>query len=389
MIPISYNLRSLAVRKSTTFATVIGISLVVLVLASSQMLANGVRSTLSKTGRNDRALVLRKGADGEMQSTIEAPLVNVVLGAPGVKRDANGNPLGVSELVFVMMLERVGGKNQISSTTLRGIADGGLAYRSEIQVVQGRAPRPGADEVMIGERLIGRAVGLTLGGNLEIKKNRAAKVVGVFRANGSSHESEIISDLELARTSFGLEGLVSSITVTLQSPEAFPAFKSMIERDRRLGLSALTEAEYYEKQADGTVKLVTALGIAVVFLFSIGAAIGAMITMYGAVSRRKREIGTLRALGFTRMTVLSSFLFEAVLLAAMGAVIGALGSLCTSFMHFSLVNLNTAAEINFNFEPSPEIVLLAVVVGALVGVLGGLLPAVQAARISPTTAMRS
>jgi putative ABC transport system permease protein len=389
MIPITYNLRSLSVRKATTLASVFGIALVVFVLASSQMLASGIRNTMGKSGNADRALVLRKGADAEMQSNISAPLVSLILSQPQVKKDGSGKPLGVGELLFILVLERLGKPGQISSITLRGIADDTLGYRPEIHVVSGRAFHPGSDEVIIGKRLEGQFDGMKLGGSFEAKKNRRVTVVGVFEAAGSSHESEMIGDIELVRSSFGLNGVVSSITVTLDDRTHFDAFKAAIESDKRLGLTAFREPEYYEKQSDGTVQLVAGLGGAVAFLFSIGATIGAMITMYGGVARRKREIGTLRALGFSRFNVLSSFLLEGVLLSVVGGAIGTIASLATRFLRFSLMNLSSGSEIAFSFDPSPSIALWAVLVGGVMGVFGGLLPALQAARISPTVAMRS
>jgi putative ABC transport system permease protein len=388
MIPITYNLRSLAVRKTTTIATALGIALVVFVLAASQMLASGIRNTLGKSGRDDHALVLRKGADNEMSSNVETRLVNLILASPGVKRDASGKPQGVAELLLVIALEKAGAAGQVSNVTLRGVPDDLLEFNQDIHVVTGRPARAGADEVIIGKRLEGQFQGLRLGESFEIKKNRRVQVVGIFESDGSSRESEILCDVELVRTSFGREGVVSSVTVALESPSKFDSFKAAMEHDKQLGLQAISQPAYYQKQSEGTANLVTFLGGAIVFFFSVGATIGAMITMYAAVSHRKREIGTLRALGFSRFTILSSFLLEAVLLTVIGGAIGALASLGMGFVHFSMMNMNSWSEITFSFDPSPAIVLTAVLVGAFMGVFGGLMPALQAARISPTEAMR-
>lgn len=388
MIPIRYNLRSLAVRKTTTIATALGIALVVFVLAASQMLSNGIRNTLGKTGDPNRAIVLRKGADGELSSNLETSQVNLVSAAPGIKRDANGRPLTSGEVMLVIALEKPGTNGQVSNVALRGVPGDAFEFRRNAKIVQGRAARPGADEVVIGQRLLGQFSGLSLGEKFEIKKNLDVEVVGVFSAEGSAQESEIWGDLDIVRSSFGREGLVSMVSVELESPSKFDAFKAALESDKQLQLQVSLEPDYYEKQSEGTAMLVTALGGAIVFFFSIGAIIGAMITMYAAVAHRRREVGTLRALGFSRFTIMLSFLLEAVLLALIGGVFGALAALAMGFVKFSMMNFNSWSEVTFSFDPTPQIVFGAVVLGGLMGVLGGLFPAVRAARTSPVEAMR-
>jgi putative ABC transport system permease protein len=388
MIPISYNIRSLAVRKTTTIATALGIALVVFVLASSQMLSNGIRNTLGKAGEAGHAVVLRKGADNEMASNLETRLINLIYAAPGVKRDESGQALGVAELVIVIALEKPGTGGLVSNVSVRGVTDNVLQFRPHAKISEGRAAQPGADEAVIGRRLRGQYVGLDLGQSFEIKKNLNLKVVGIIDAEGSSQESEIWTDVEIVRSAFGRDGIVSSVSVALESPAKFDTFRAAMESDKQLGLQTMTEPAYYEKQSEGTAGLVTFLGGAIVFFFSVGAIIGAMITMYAAVSHRKREVGTLRALGFSRSTILFSFLLEAVLLSLLGGLVGALASLGMGFVHFSMMNFNSWSEITFSFDPAPEIVVGALLVGGFMGILGGLFPAVQAARTSPVEAMR-
>jgi putative ABC transport system permease protein len=388
MIPIRYNLRSLAVRKTTTFATAAGIALVVFVLSSSQMLSNGIRNTLGRAGSEDHAMVLRKGADNEMSSNLETRLINLIYAAPGVKRDESGQPLGVSELQVVIALEKPNTGGQVSNVSVRGTTDNVFQFRSHAKVVEGRALQPGADEAIIGARLRGQFDGLELGQSFEIKKNLKLKVVGIFEAEGSAQESEIWTDVDILRGAFGREGLVSSVTVALESPSKLDAFRVAMESDKQLGLQALSEPAYYEKQSEGTAGLVTFLGGAIVFFFSVGAIIGAMITMYAAVAHRKREVGTLRALGFSRTTILVSFLLEAVLLSLLGGLVGSLASLAMGFVRFKMMNFNSWSEITFSFDPAPEIIVSALVLGGVMGVLGGLFPAIQASRTSPVEAMR-
>lgn len=388
MIPMRYNIRSLAVRKTTTIATAAGIALVVFVLAASQMLSNGIRNTLGRAGEPDHAIVLRKGADNEMSSNLESRLINLIYATPGVKRDDTGQPLGVAELQVVIALEKPGTGGQVSNVSVRGTTENVLKYRRHTKIIAGRAAQPGADEAMIGARLRGQFDGLELGQSFEIKKNLKLKVVGIFEAQGSAQESEIWTDVEIIRSAFGREGLVSSVSVALESPAKLDAFRAAMESDKQLGLQALSEPDYYEKQSEGTAGLVTFLGGAIVFFFSVGAIIGAMITMYAAVSHRKREVGTLRALGFSRFTILSSFLLEAILLSLLGGIVGAAASLAMGLVHFSMMNFNSWSEITFSFDPAPEIILSAIILGGIMGILGGLFPAIQASRTSPIEAMR-
>jgi putative ABC transport system permease protein len=388
MIPIAYNIRSLAVRKATTIATALGIALVVFVLSASRMLSNGIRNTLGKSGEEGHAIVLRKGADTEMASTLETQQVNLILAAPGVKRDNTGTPRGLGELLLVIALEKAGNAEQVSNVILRGVPDNVLTVRDKVKIIAGRPLRPGSDEVIVGRRLRGQFQGLEIGQSFELKKNRKVQTVGVFEAGGSSHESEIWGDVDVVRSSFGREGMLSSVSVELESPAKFDIFKTAMERDKQLGLQAFQEIQYFEQQSEGTANLVNWLSGVIVFFFSVGAIIGAMITMYAAVAHRKREVGTLRALGFSRTTIMASFLLESVLLALIGGVAGSLASLAMGLVKFSMMNFSSWATISFSFDPTPGILAFAVLVGGAMGVLGGLFPAFRAARTSPVEAMR-
>lgn len=389
MIPISYNVRSLLGRKTTSIATALGIGLVVFVLGSVLMLGNGLDKTLRATGRRDNAMVLRKGSDGELSSTIDNQTVGLILSAPGVQKDAEGKPLGAGEVVVVILLEKADDPGKLSNVTVRGTSENSLAVRPDIRVVDGRPPRPGTDEVMVGSALAGRFDGLELGGSFDLKKNRPVKVVGVFEAGGSAYESEIWADLDTVRTSFGRSAMVSSVIARLEAESKFDGFAVTVETDKSLGLNAMRESEYFEKQAGPMVGFLMGLGISIAILFAIGAIIGAVITMYGAVAQRAREIGTLRALGFSRFAILSSFLLESVVLALAGGLIGVLAALGMSFVKFSIVNFSTWSEIVFTFAATPKILVTALIVGAVMGFIGGFFPAIRAARMSPISAMRA
>jgi putative ABC transport system permease protein len=388
LIPITYSVRSLFVRKTTTIATALGIGLVVFVLATALMLSRGIKETLVSSGQSDRAIVLRQGADNELSSGFDTTTVGIILAAPGVKKEGSA-PLGAGEVVVVITAEKFGVKDQISNVQVRGVTATSVALRKELKVIEGRPPTPGTDEAMIGKGLDGRFAGMKLGQQVELKKNRSVNVVGVFEAGGSAFESEVWVDVDTLRSTFGREGLVCSVLVQLESPAKFDAFAAAVEHDKQLGMEVFREDRYYEKQSEGTSIFITALGIIIAVFFSMGAMIGATITMYAAVSQRSREIGTLQALGFSRTAVLLAFMLEAVVLALGGACLGALASLAMSGVTFSMMNFATWQEITFSFRPSLGILLGSVATGAFMGLLGGFFPAVRAARTAPIQAMRA
>lgn len=387
MIPLSYNVRNLAVRKATTIASAGGIALVVFVLASSLMLSEGLRRTLATSGKDDTAVVLRKGNNAELSSTIDDPTVGIVRSAPGVKAKSDGTPMAVGELMVVAFMETSDGKGR-SNVQIRGVPSDVLEFRPEVRLLEGRPIKPGTDEVMVGRSISGRFKNLRLGDSFELRKNRPVKVVGVYEAGGSAFESEAWVDLDVLREAFGRRGVVSTVRVKLDSPSRFEGFETAIESDKRLGLDAVPEREFYEKQSEGTTLFITVMGVLIAVFFSVGAMIGATITMYAAVANRRREVGVLRALGFSRPMIVASFLFESLLIALIGGGIGALASLAMGFVSFSMMNFSTWSEIVFRFTPTPEIIGTSLLFGGVMGVLGGFFPALRAAAVSPVEAMR-
>ncbi|WP_437502024.1 ABC transporter permease [Sorangium sp. So ce1099] len=387
MIPVAYNVRNLVVRKTTTVATAAGLGLVVFVFASVLMLANSVERTLGRTARSDVAVVIRKGSDVEMASSVEEQQIGVILASPEVARRQDGKPDGVAEVVAVILLDKLG-TDGVSNVQVRGVPDDVLAFRPQVTIVEGRPAKPGTDEVIVGQAIYGRFKGLSIGESFELRKNRPVKVVGVFADGGSSSESEVWADLHTTRAAFGREGSVSSVRARLGSASKFDAFEASIEQNRNLGLEAMRESDYYEKQSEGTSMFIKAMGVLIAVFFSIGAMIGAMITMHASIANRQREIGTLRALGFSRRSILLSFLIESVLLALVGGALGVLAALGMRFVRFSTINFASFSEIVFTFEPTPGILIASVLVAVAMGVLGGFFPALRAARISPIQAMR-
>jgi putative ABC transport system permease protein len=390
MIPLSYNVRSLAVRKTSTVAAVIGIALVVFVFATVLMLRNGIRDTMVTSGRADNALIMRFGSQTELSSGIDAAQVGLI-GAKGqVARASSGQPLAVGEIMVVILLDKAGttGGVSVSNVQVRGVPENVWEFRPEAKIVEGRKPQPGTDEVAIGSAIRGRFEGLEVGKSFDLKKNRPCRVVGVFSAAGSAFESEVWADIDQLRSAFGRQGLVSSVRVHLSAPSKLDAFKAEVESDKTLQLEVHRESTYYEDSAEGTSTFVTVLGVIVAVIFSFGAMIGAAITMYAQVANRTREIGTLRALGFSRFAILTSFMIESVFIALTGGLLGVVLSLPMGLARFSTLNMATWSEIVFKFQTTPGILLGAMLFATVMGVIGGFWPAVRAARLSPLEAIR-
>lgn len=386
MIPIKYNVRNLVVRKRTTGAAMFGLALVVFVFASAIMMANGITKTFGRTASPDMAIVLRKGSDNEMTSAIEDKQLNLVL-AQAQQVGASRKPPGVGEVLIVVLLEKVGVEG-VSNVTVRGVPEDSVPFRPTVKLVDGRMPAPGSDEVLVGNAIRGRFKGVNLGESFELKKNRPVKVVGVFTDEGSSYESEVWADLHTTRQAFGREGYVSSVHVRLDSSSKFDAFKALVEQDRQLGLVAMREADFFEKQGAQTSFILKLLGGLVAFFFGVGAMIGATITMNAQVAGRSREIGTLRALGFSKFSILLSFLLESIFLSLAGGALGSVAALAMKAVKITMLNAGTWSEIVFGFEPTPQIIVSSIVLSAFMGLVGGFLPAVRAARVSPVEAMR-
>jgi putative ABC transport system permease protein len=387
MVPLSYSIRNLRVRAATTAATALGVGLVVFVFATVLMLSEGIKRTLGRTGSADVAVVLRDGSDAELSSGIDMPAAGLIMNSPEVRRRADGHPDAVAESVVVIILDKLGTEG-VSNVSIRGVTDDVWDFRRSVRVIAGRKPRPGSDECLIGAAIRGRFRGLDLGQSFEAKKNRRLTVVGVIADNGSSFESEVWVDREVLRTAFGRESVVSSVRVHLTSESAFGALKSSLESNRQLGVDVKREIAWYEEQSQGTSLFIKAIGLLVAVFFSVGAMIGAMITMHAAVAARQREIGTLRALGFSKFSILASFLFESVVLSLLGGVLGALGATLMRFAHFSIVNFASWSEIVFEFAPTPGILGSALVFAGVMGLFGGMFPAVRASRMPILEALR-
>ncbi|HWO26717.1 MAG TPA: FtsX-like permease family protein [Kofleriaceae bacterium] len=384
MVPVRYNTRSLLVRKITTTLTAAGIALVVFVFAAAQMFGEGAKRAMLASGRADSVIILRKGSDAELSSGIGNDYKK--LGdLPGVAQVAGVGAIG--EIVIVITAELADGSGGISNVLVRGTPPEGLAFRPEVKIVSGRAPKPGTNEVIVGKAISGRFKGVGPGQSFELRRNRPLQVVGEFTAAGASYESEVWGDLDVIRKYLGRESVVSSVRVRLTDSSKFEAYRMAVEADKVFSVKAMRERDYYRKQSEGTQFLVYGFtGIAI--LFSLAAMLGAAITMNGAVANRTREIGTLRALGFSRGSILVSFVLEAMLLTLIGGTAGVVLVQILSLFSFRTMNFMTFSDVVITFQATPGIVIGALVFSAVMGLLGGLIPAIRASRVSPVEAMR-
>jgi putative ABC transport system permease protein len=385
-VPLSYSLRNLWTRRLTTVLTVGGMALVVFVFATILMLAEGLQKTLVETGSYDNVVVIRKGAGSEVMSGVDRQQASVVEIQPEVATGPDGNPLLVKELVVLIALPKRD-SGQKSNVVLRGIGNASLALRPQVRLVAGRLPRTGTTEVMAGRGIVRGFRGVGLGETLRAGL-RNWRIVGIFDAGNTGFNSEIWGDADQFMQAFR-RPVFSSVLFKLRDSAGFDAVKARIEADPRLTLEARRETRYYLDQSEAMAKFLRVLGISLTIIFSLGAVIGAMITMYSAVANRTAEIGTLRALGFQRRSILLAFLVEALLLGFLG---GTLGLFFASFMQFlsvSTMNFQTFAELAFSFTLSPAIALEAMLFSLLMGFVGGVLPALRASRLNIVDALRT
>ncbi len=386
MVPLRYNLRSLVVRKVTTAAAALGIALVVFVFAGALMLGEGVDRANGQSGRTNVAVVLRKGSDNELSSSIGGDQLNLLRGGPGIQMSAAGQGV-IGELVIVLTPYLADGTG-VSNLLVRGMPPEGAASRPGVRIVSGRAPKPGTNEAMVGKSINGRFKGVGLGQTFELRRNRPLHVVGVFEAAGSSSESEVWGDLDTIRNGLGRQATVQSARVQLTSASAFEGYRAAIEADKRMSVKVMREDDYLRKQSEDTAGFLSGLGLGIAILFSIAAMIGAAITMNGAIANRTKEIGTLRALGFSKLAILFSFLLEAMFLAFLGGAVGVVLVQLLALISFPVLNLQTFSEIVISFVATPKVIGTSLFFSIFMGLLGGLFPAIRAARISPVEAMR-
>lgn len=385
-IPLSYSFRNLWTRRLTTVLTAAGMAMVVFVFAATLMLVEGLRKTLVNTGSNDNVVVIRKSSNSEVQSGVERLKASIIESQPEIAIGASGEKLVAKELVVLINLPKRG-SNKPANVVIRGISPVSLVLRPQVKLVAGRMPRPGSAEVIAGKSIAERFQGGGIGETLRFGM-RDWTVVGTFAAGNTGFNSEIWGDADQLMQAFRRQ-VYSSVIFRLRDSTGFDALKARIESDPRLTLEAKREIRYYADQSEGMSKFLRILGMVLTIIFSLGAIIGAMITMYAAVANRVTEIGTLRALGFRKGSILAAFILESLFLGLVG---GLAGIFCASFMQLitiSTMNWSTFAELAFGFSLTPAIALKSIAFSIGMGFVGGLLPAFRAARMVIVDALRA
>ncbi|MGD0427428.1 MAG: ABC transporter permease [Candidatus Acidiferrales bacterium] len=385
-IPVIYNLRSVRARWVSSIVAVLGIAGTVGVFVAMLSLAHGFRATLVASGSEDNAILMRAGATAEMMSGISLESIKIVQDDPGVARDGSG-PLITSEVVVVAPFPlRATGTN--ANVQVRGVSGNVLTIRRNVKIVQGRMFQPGLSELVVGSNANKTYSGLTLGNTVDFGGGHW-RVVGVFDAGGSAFDSEVWTDARVLDDVYKRPtNIYQSATVHLTSAAALQQLKDSVSADPRLNLDVFREVDYYAKQSTAMTRLITVLGGLVAFVMAIGAIFGALNTMYSAVSERGREIATMRALGFGGPAVVFSFLIEALLIAFIGGVIGCVAVLRLNGLTTSTINWQTFSNLAFAFRITPGLLLSGLLFALAMGLIGGLLPAISAARRPIAVALR-
>lgn len=385
-IPFLYSYRSLWTRRLTTALTAVGMALVVFVFAAIAMLAEGLEKTLVETGSPENVAVVRKGATSEVQSNITRYQASVLETWPGVAIGRGGRPLAAKELVVLISLQKRG-TDKPSNVVIRGIDETSLDLRPQTKLVEGRMPRPGTYEIIAGTSITRRFKGAGLGETIRFAM-RDWTVVGLFDAGATGFSSEIWGDAETIMQAFR-RPVYSIIIFRMSDTGRFEEIKKGIESDPRLTVEAKKETVFYAEQSRALSLFLRILGTSLTVIFSLGAIIGAMITMYSAVANRVPEIGTLRALGFGRASILAAFLLEALFIGVIGGAIGLVLASFLQFLTISTMNFQTFAELAFTFTLTFGIAVQSLIVALVMGLAGGLLPAIKASRMNIVEALRT
>ena len=382
-IPLKYNLRNLIVRRVNTLMTIGTIALVVGIFVALMSLANGLTIALRATGSPENLIILRQGSQTEMQSGVSKEAFQIIQTLPGIARDPQGKPMASAEIAVIVNLPRKTG--EATNVTLRGVSETGFALRPQIKLVDGRMFRPDVGEAIVSRKIAERFSGARLGDALQLGR-RSLTVVGIFDAGGTAFDSEIWSHVNDVADAFDRGGY-SSVMVRAENAATRDQLAARIDAEQRLKLEAKSEIKYYEEQtsASGPIR---GLGVFVAIIMGIGACFGGMNTMYAAVAYRTREIGTLRALGFSKLSILTSFVIESMILALIGGLVGCLLALPVNGIATGTMNFRTFSELAFSFQITPDLIATALIFSLVLGLIGGLLPSRLAARMPITKALR-
>lgn len=369
-IPLKYNFRNLVVRRTTTAMTAASIFLTVLVFVALMALAQGLQTSLATTGQPLNIMIMREGSQSEAASSVTRESLQVIKYLEGIAKNPKGEPWVSPELIVLINLPRRG-QTQGSNVTIRGLGPDGPSLRPEFKMVEGRFFRSGLREVIVSKRIAGRFQNCGLGDRLKFAKGYWT-VVGAFTVGGTAYDSEIWTDANDLAADFDREAY-SAVMVRATDAGVVSRLKDQISNDRRLHLKTQTEREYYENQTRYAAPI-KALGLFIAALMAVGASFAAMNTMYAAVARRTKEIGTLRVLGYSRGSILLSFIIESVLIAAVGGILGCLVSLFANFVTTGTTNFATFSEVAFNFRVTPGLLRDGMIFAVLMGFLGGFFP---------------
>ncbi|SFN34771.1 ABC-type transport system, involved in lipoprotein release, permease component [Formivibrio citricus] len=385
-IPVQYIWRNLFARRLTTLLTAGGMALVVFVFTAVQMLEAGLRSTLVETGSPDNVVVIRAAAQTEIQSSIERSQAHILSTLPYIAADSAGNPLLAREcLVLISLNKKI--SNNPANITVRGTDATGLALRPQVKLVAGRPFHPDSNEIVVGSSIANGFAGVGLGEKLFFAR-REWQVVGIFDAGKTGFNSEIWGDGEQMMQAFR-RPVYSSVVFKLGDRRAFDEMSTRLGNDRRLNVEAKRENDFYADQSRFMATFIRILGNTLSVIFSIGAVLGAMITMYGSVASRTPEIGTLRAIGFRKSRILIAFLGESLLLSLVGGITGIVAASAMQWITLSTMNWQTFSELAFSFTLTPGIVASALAFSLAMGFIGGFLPALRAARLNIIDALRA
>ncbi len=386
-VPFSYIIRNFKSRKLTTGITVLGISMVVFVFTAVLMMSFGIKKTLKSTGSADNVKIARKSANGEISSIIEGDIVNFIKTLPQVAKDSKNQAILSAEPVVIINLDiKTGG---LSNITVRGVSDSYGELRKQIKLIQGRPFTFGARELIVGEAIDRKFKGAQLGSKVKIAGDYWT-VVGIFSTDGTGFDSEVWGDALQLLNAFNRGNAVSTVTFKLADISKYNELKQVFKSERRLlQFEPKIEQIYYEEQSEFMSSFIKILGTVITVIFSFGAMIGAMITMYASVANRVREIGTMRALGFLRRSILTAFMTESLIIAIAGWIFGTLLSLLLTSQKVSTLNFNSFSELEFGFSLSPDIIISSLVFAVVMGIVGGFLPAVRAARLNIVSALRA
>ncbi len=385
-IPISYSFQNLRTRRFTTVLTAGGMALVTFVFAAVLMLAEGLQQTLISTGSPDNAIVLRGSAETEISSVIERASADIIEAQPEVDYDPRGDAIAAKEaIVLVTLPKKATGKP--TNVTVRGTGQNSTTLRPQVRLIAGRQFRPGSRELVAGKSIAARITGASLGNTLNFALTDW-NIVGIFDANGTAFDSELWADGEQLMSAFRRSSY-SSVLIRVPGQASFEGIRKKLESDPRLTVQVKREMDFYREQSEVMSKFIRILGMAMTIFFSAGAILGAMVTMYTAVANRTREIGTLRALGFTKSNILAAFLAESLTLGFIGGSVGIVASSFLQLLTISTINWQSFSELAFGFELTPTIAAYAWGFALVMGFLGGLFPAWRAANLKIVDALRA